>query len=88
MGKFKKSTARTAVLLSVLAVSLATGCSSEPVVVDTICEPYDSEFGYEKTIFDDGTSEYVLDEFGNKVDCWHTDEPISGLEFPEPDSQK
>ncbi|MEK9884885.1 MAG: hypothetical protein VW442_09455 [Acidimicrobiaceae bacterium] len=88
MGKFKKSTARTAVLLSVLAVSLATGCSSEPVVVDTICEPYDSEFGYKKTIFDDGTSEYVLDEFGNKVDCWHTDEPISGLEFPEPDSQK
>ena len=74
MGKFKRSTARTAALLSVLAVSLATGCSPEPVVVETICEPNSVEFGYEKTIFDDGTSEYVRDDSGNKVNCWHTHE--------------
>ena len=81
-------TSLTVALLSVMAAGLATGCSSEREVVETICEPFDSEFGYKMTIFDDGTSEYVLDEFGNKVDCWHTDEPISALEFPEPDSQK
>ena len=63
-------TSLTVALLSVIAAGLATGCSSEPEVVETVCEKVSTERGQMKTIYNDGTSEYVLDESGNIVNCW------------------
>ena len=61
---------KSIVITALLSAGLLTGCSSEPEVVETICEKVSTERGQMKTIYDDGTSEYVLDESGNIVNCW------------------
>ena len=58
-------------LCLVISAGVLSGCSSsEPEVVETICEEVSTEIGQMKTIYDDGTSEYVRDEAGNIVNCW------------------
>lgn len=54
---------------------------AEPKVVDTMCqvssiqtiepslEITTTRFGYQRLVYDDGTSEYLLDENGDRIRC-------------------
>ena len=71
-------TSLTVALLSVMAVGLATGCSSGRKVVETFCQTskvvydpagminYDE---YRFLLFDDGSIEVLRDENGEAVSC-------------------
>ena len=71
-------TSLTAALLSVMAASLATGCSTSPKVVDSFCQKaqvvVDSAGSMDIAdwrflVFDDGSVEILRDADGELVSC-------------------